>query len=259
MKGFEQMNSIGKNIKRLRISKGDTQENIADALNISCQAVSKWENGNATPDISILPLLADYFDITIDELMNHKLNAYTKKDRFVKLLHNSGALVFTDDNYYVNTEKISTNLQFSKIGECFADYIQENSLEYDAIAGLAYHGIGFSSATVFSLYQKYGVTTSYFFDRKVPDSRSRMICGYTPKHGDRIIIIDDIIGTGESLDKRLEYLIKEFGVKIESVIAIVNLKSKRTDGLTGEEYISNKYGTTIHTLISDENIRSLYQ
>ena len=39
------MNSIGKNIKRLRISKGDTQENIADALNISCQAVSKWENG----------------------------------------------------------------------------------------------------------------------------------------------------------------------------------------------------------------------
>jgi len=59
--------------------------------------------------------------------------------------------------------------------------------------------------------------------------------------------------------RNLRDFMKEFGVKIESVIAIGNLKSKRTDGLTGEEYISNKYGTTIHTLISDEDIRSLYQ
>lgn len=252
------MNSIGKTIKRLRLARGDTQENIANALNISCQAVSKWENENAAPDISILPLLADYFGVTIDELMNHSLNVYTKKDRFVKLLHDSGALVFTDNGYYLNTEKISTNAQFAKIGELFADYIQENRLIFDAVAGISYHGIGFSAATAFSLYQKYGVTTSYFFDRKTPDIRSRMVCGYTPKRGDRIIVIDDGIGTGGTLDRHLEYLCCEFGVKIAAVLAIINLENKNADGIFGEEHICNKYNTTVHTLVSDDDIKSVF-
>ena len=41
------MNQIGKIIKRLRVSKGDSQEKLAENLHISCQAVSKWENGGS--------------------------------------------------------------------------------------------------------------------------------------------------------------------------------------------------------------------
>lgn len=252
------MNSIGKNIKRLRLCKGDTQEKLADALHISCQAVSKWENGNAAPDIAILPLLADYFDITIDELMNHKLNAYTSKDRFVRLLYNSGVLSFHNNDYHVNTENFATNAQLSKIGECFADFIFENKLTFDGIAGLAYHGIGFSASTSVFLYQKYGISTAYFYDRKVPDSRSRRICGYTPKPGDRIIVIDDVIGSGITLDERLEYLTKNFEVNVSAVIAIISLQSKSNNGMSGEGYIRQKYNTTVYTLITDQDIRNVY-
>lgn len=67
--------TIGTNIKRLRQNKGITQEQLGDAVGVSGQAVSKWENESTLPDILSLPKLADYFGISIDELMGYKLNA----------------------------------------------------------------------------------------------------------------------------------------------------------------------------------------
>ena len=60
--------SMGAIIARKRKELGMTQEQLAGALGISYQAVSKWENELSSPDISTLPLLADLFDITIYEL-----------------------------------------------------------------------------------------------------------------------------------------------------------------------------------------------
>ncbi|GKX68018.1 helix-turn-helix domain-containing protein [Inconstantimicrobium mannanitabidum] len=59
---------IGKQIKSLRIKKGVTQEELANYLGISYQAVSKWENNITAPDIQLLPILSVYFGVTIDEL-----------------------------------------------------------------------------------------------------------------------------------------------------------------------------------------------
>ncbi len=60
---------IGNNIMILRKENGLTQEQLANALGISYQAVSKWETGNACPDISTLPLLADLFSVSVDQLI----------------------------------------------------------------------------------------------------------------------------------------------------------------------------------------------
>lgn len=60
--------SMGAIIARKRKELGLTQEQLAGELGISYQAVSKWENELSSPDISALPLLADLFGITIDEL-----------------------------------------------------------------------------------------------------------------------------------------------------------------------------------------------
>lgn len=57
------------NIKHLRESKNVSQEKMAQALNVSFQAVSKWETGKSLPDITLLPLISRYFGITIDELL----------------------------------------------------------------------------------------------------------------------------------------------------------------------------------------------
>lgn len=70
---------IAENIKNLRKKKEITQEQLAEILNISNVAVSKWERGETYPDISLLPVLAKYFDVTIDELMGYKLQEIQKE------------------------------------------------------------------------------------------------------------------------------------------------------------------------------------
>ena len=60
--------SIGENIKTMRRKCGFTQEELAARLAVTPQAVSKWENGNGTPDISQLIPLAQIFGITTDSL-----------------------------------------------------------------------------------------------------------------------------------------------------------------------------------------------
>ena len=63
--------NIGNNIRELRRRAGQTQEQLAGALNVSFQAVSKWENGTALPDITMIPLLARYFSVTTDALLSY--------------------------------------------------------------------------------------------------------------------------------------------------------------------------------------------
>lgn len=63
------MLKLGENIKKFRLKSDLTQEQLADVIGVSAQAVSRWENGTTYPDITLLPTIANYFEITIDELM----------------------------------------------------------------------------------------------------------------------------------------------------------------------------------------------
>ena len=59
---------MGKEIRRLRNDRGLTQEALAAALNVTAQTVSKWECGNSIPDVQLLPEIAIYFGVSIDQL-----------------------------------------------------------------------------------------------------------------------------------------------------------------------------------------------
>ena len=61
---------LGKKIKQLRFKAGLTQEQLAERTGVSPQAVSKWENAVAMPDITALPLLAEIFGVSIDDLFD---------------------------------------------------------------------------------------------------------------------------------------------------------------------------------------------
>ena len=68
------------NIKRFRKEKGMTQEELAEVLGVTVGAVSKWENGNNTPDIVMLTILADFFDVSIDVLLGYDISSKKVKD-----------------------------------------------------------------------------------------------------------------------------------------------------------------------------------
>lgn len=69
--------NIGGNLRRLRRERDLTQEELAEVLNVSFQAVSKWERGDSYPDITLLPGIASFFGVSIDDLlgMNELLRA----------------------------------------------------------------------------------------------------------------------------------------------------------------------------------------
>lgn len=62
---------IGQIISGKRKEKGITQQELAEFVGVSKAAVSKWETGLTYPDITLLPLLAAYFDVSMDQLLDY--------------------------------------------------------------------------------------------------------------------------------------------------------------------------------------------
>lgn len=74
------MFSIGDRIAELRKAKGMTQEELSATIGVSAQTVSKWENGVNMPDIMLLPVLADIFGVTTDELLGRSMGGEAGPD-----------------------------------------------------------------------------------------------------------------------------------------------------------------------------------
>ncbi len=80
--------NIGLKIKKLRHQKSATQEELASFVSVSTQAVSKWENGG-TPDIELLPKIAEYFEVSIDVLFDLPVrDIYSIEERLEKYFCN---------------------------------------------------------------------------------------------------------------------------------------------------------------------------
>ena len=69
-----QVDKIGELLYFLRKERDLTQKQVANALNISDKTVSKWECGLGCPDISVLPELAEFFNVSVDYLLSGELN-----------------------------------------------------------------------------------------------------------------------------------------------------------------------------------------
>ena len=84
--------SLSANIKRLRLEKNLTQEQLATKLGVSAQAVSKWETSETYPDGALLVPLANEFEVSLDELFgNETVTMADISGRIVKLIHNTEA------------------------------------------------------------------------------------------------------------------------------------------------------------------------
>lgn len=112
--------NIADNLKRLRKQREITQEDLANFIGVSFQAVSKWERGEGYPDITILPAIANYFNVTLDELvgMNEIKNNARLEELFAKLNENSSVgrieenikLLRDEIKYFPNNYKLLLEL-----------------------------------------------------------------------------------------------------------------------------------------------------
>lgn len=94
------MVSIGNTIKRLRTVSNVSQKEMAEKLGVSCQTISKWENGKACPDIGMLPEIADFFHVTIDAL-------------FTGNVADSNDVITDTDSVYLEENRVGWNQSVS--------------------------------------------------------------------------------------------------------------------------------------------------
>ena len=69
---------LGRRIKELRKKRNITQQDLAEMLGVSYQAISRWENNITSPDITALPVLANIFNVTVDYLLDVNINENTQ-------------------------------------------------------------------------------------------------------------------------------------------------------------------------------------
>ncbi len=112
--------NIGKNIYTLRKEKKITQAQLAEKLGVSEQAVSKWENGQCAPDVSLFPILADYFGVSIDRLFGYYMNSHEEEiSAIIKAADDSMdtykeiEIISEGLNKYPNSPDLKINLAFS--------------------------------------------------------------------------------------------------------------------------------------------------
>lgn len=108
--------TIGKKLYELRKQSGYTQDYVAEKLGVSPQAVSKWENDIACPDIMTLPHIAELYGITVDELFkNEDVKSNVKFEKEEKVNENELVLrVYVDT---ANGDDIKVNLPYILVKE----------------------------------------------------------------------------------------------------------------------------------------------
>ena len=87
---------FGDFIKKLRKQRNLTQEQLAEAFGVSCQAISKWETATSYPDISLLPIIADYFGVSVDYLLGHDTS---KQEEAIDHVCNHADTLFETHDY----------------------------------------------------------------------------------------------------------------------------------------------------------------
>ncbi|MBR2622494.1 MAG: helix-turn-helix transcriptional regulator [Clostridia bacterium] len=101
--------NIGEKIKKLRARDGRTQNDLATAIGVSCQAVSRWESGGGYPDLQLMPAIANYFHVTIDELFGYQGD---REEKIAEILKKAD-LMLSNERYIRQKGSMS-----EKVGEC---------------------------------------------------------------------------------------------------------------------------------------------
>ena len=248
------MAEIGKRIRMLRKNKDITQEKLAEILSVSPQSVSKWENGISVPDVELLPIIARYFGITMDELFNYRLDALNYKERFIRFMVDNGVLQFGSfelksgriSPYIVHTSNYQTGAQITKLGQYFAECIRENNVETDTLIADAKEEIPVIISTSMVLYKKYGIDMNYSALHSI---------GKKPEKDDANTLIMDIITSGKSVKKALQTISELSGTEVKSVVVTVDrMERGESTDMTAKEEIERDYNVKIYSIVTLDDI-----
>lgn len=189
----------------------------------------------------------------------------TYKESFIRFMTESGVLRFGEFTlksgrvapYFINCGNYRTGAQLAKLGEYYAECINEHGLKPQTLFGPAYKGIPLSVAASIALYNKFGMDCNYCFDRKEAKDHGEggMFVGKTLEDGERVVIIEDVMTSGKALREVLPKLQGAAKVDIEGMIITVDRAEKglETDKSAVRE-VHDEFGINVYSIVTISDI-----
>lgn len=187
------------------------------------------------------------------------------KKEFIDFMVRSGVLTFGDfitksgrkTPYFVNTGNYKTGEQAAKLGEFYAQCINENvKNKIDALFGPAYKGIPLSVATAIALSNKFRQNVNYCFNRKEEKDHGEggSMVGYKLKDGDNVLIIEDVITAGTAIRECLPILKKAADINIVGLVISVDRMERGKTNKTAIQEIEEEFGIKTYPIVTVRDI-----
>ncbi len=189
----------------------------------------------------------------------------TYKENFIKFMVDCGVLTFGDFTlksgrkapYFVNTGNYKTGAQLAKLGEFYAECINENNIDVETLFGPAYKGIPLAVSAAVALYNKFGKEVSYCFDRKeVKDhGEGGVFVGKKLADGEKVVIIEDVMTSGKALREVMPKLRDAADVNVTGMVITVDRMEKALDSeLSAVEQAYKDFGVKVYSIVNINDI-----
>ena len=154
------------------------------------------------------------------------------KREFIQFLEGAGVLKFGDFTaksgrkipYFINAGDIKTGNQIAALGEFYAKaYLEKVGNKRTVLYGPAYKGISIAVSSSIAL-SKNGLDLPFFFNRKEAKDHGEggIFVGYTPKAGEEVVIVEDVITAGTAIRESMQNLASLEGVRVAATFVMVD-------------------------------------
>lgn len=179
-----------------------------------------------------------------------------KQRQFIEFATSTGVLRFgqfvlksgRESPYFFDTGRFASGANLARLGDYYAEAVQESDARADMLFGPAYKGIALVAATAISLYARYGRDLPYCFNRKeVKDhgERGRMVGAPL---GGRVLMVDDVISAGTSMRESIRQ-IADAGAEPAGIVVALDRQERGLAGTTAAEEMQRHYGLRVTSII----------
>ena len=181
------------------------------------------------------------------------------KREFIKFLEDAGVLKFGDFTaksgrkipYFINAGDIKTGEQISKLGEFYAKaYLEKVGNKKAVLYGPAYKGISIAVSAAVAL-AKSGLDLPFFFNRKEAKDHGEggVFVGFTPKSGEDIVIVEDVITAGTAIRESMEILSGLKDSKVVATFVMVDRKEKGKTDKSAMAEVGEEFGFPVYSVV----------
>ena len=181
------------------------------------------------------------------------------KREFIQFLEGAGVLKFGDFTaksgrkipYFINAGDIKTGNQIAALGEFYAKaYLEKVGSKRTVLYGPAYKGISIAVSSSIAL-SKNGLDLPFFFNRKEAKDHGEggIFVGYTPKAGEEVVIVEDVITAGTAIRESMQNLSSLEGVKVAATFVMVDRKEKGQGEKSAMAEIADEFGFPVYSVV----------